>query len=81
MDDKNIRFHASKGLKSVNSVEYVDQLIKAMDDEYENVRYWIAIVLGNYSGDKVKAVLNKALKDDSHWVRKYAEDSLRKIEN
>lgn len=78
-DDRQIRFHAAKGLKSASAAAFRPHLIRALADENENVRYWIAITLGNYDGEDVEQALNGRLEDSSHWVRKYASDSLDRI--
>jgi len=80
-DNSEIRFHAVKALKDVKDPRVLEHLIKKMNDDYDNVRSFAAIALGNFKDESAANALKKALTDSSHWVVKYARESLSKILN
>jgi len=80
-ENAEIRFHSVKALKDVKEPRILEHLIKKMSDDYDNVRSFAAIALGNFKGEETARALKKALADTSHWVVKYARESLSKILN
>lgn len=77
--DSELRFHAVKSLRNCSNPELLEPLIAMMDDEYENVRSFAAIALGNFKSPAAAEALKRALNDKSHWVVKYAKESLSKL--
>ena len=77
--DSEIRFHAVKALKDSREKQVLPHLLEKMKDSYENVRSFAAIALGNFKCDESVAALKAALTDESHWVIKYARESLSKL--
>lgn len=77
--DREIRFHAVKALKDTKDETMVAHLIKKLSgDEYENVRSFAAIALGNFKSKESADALKNAFSDTSHWVVKYAKEALSK---
>jgi len=77
--DPEIRFHTVKSLRGCKNAKLASHLIEKMKDEYENVRSFAAIALGNFNSTEAIAALKCALNDQSHWVVKYAKESLAKL--
>lgn len=77
--DREVRFHSVRALRGVKDPRVMPRLIESMRDEYENVRSFAAIALGNFKAPEAAEALKKALSDPSHWVVKYAKESLSKI--
>lgn len=77
--DSEIRFHAVKALKDSRDPIVLTHLLEKMKDDYENVRSFAAIALGNFKCDEAVNALKAALTDGSHWVIKYARESLSKL--
>lgn len=78
--DDELRFHTVKSLKNCSNPKILTPLIKMIGDKYENVRSFAAIALGNFKSEPAAAeALKGALGDSSHWVVKYAKESLSKL--
>lgn len=77
--DAELRFHTVKSLRNCSNPEILEPLIAMMSDEYENVRSFAAIALGNFKSPAASDALKRALNDKSHWVVKYAKESLSKL--
>jgi HEAT repeat protein len=78
--DDELRFHTVKSLKNCSNPKILTPLIKMMGDSYENVRSFAAIALGNFKSEPAAVqALKGALNDGSHWVVKYAKESLSKL--
>ncbi len=77
--DDELRFHTVKSLKGCSNSMILNPLVKMMDDGYENVRSFAAIALGNFKCQQAIDALKGALNDKSHWVVKYAKESLSRL--
>jgi len=78
--EQDIRDHAGEALCRICTVQHLDQLKKALSSEQWRVRAGVAIVFGCIKDDLTVIPLMGLLKDPHAQVRRFAAESLEKIE-
>lgn len=77
-EDEEVRFHVARNVGKFGE-SAVPYMLDAIDDPDEHVRRYAAWILGNIGDERAVPALEKALEDKSSYVRKGAEQALKRF--